>query len=179
MDTLDVIMNEIEEVIKHIDRNQLATISQLFQKDKRIFVDGEGRSSLMAKGFAMRLMHLGFQVYVISETITPALQEKDILVSVSGSGTSSSVLYNMRRGKKMGVSNIAVTSNALNPLAKESTYVLVVPGTIKADTGNERKSVQLLSSLFDQSLHITLDALCLLISKNIQVSNTTATKAHW
>ena len=40
---------------------------------KRIYVMGAGRSGLVAKAFAMRLMHLGMHAYVVGETITPAL----------------------------------------------------------------------------------------------------------
>ncbi|NLO77568.1 MAG: 6-phospho-3-hexuloisomerase, partial [Methanomicrobiales archaeon] len=39
---------------------------------ERIYVMGAGRSGLVAKGFAMRLMHLGMHSYVVGETITPA-----------------------------------------------------------------------------------------------------------
>ncbi len=38
---------------------------------KRIYVMGAGRSGLIAKAFAMRLMHLGMHSYVVGETITP------------------------------------------------------------------------------------------------------------
>ena len=42
---------------------------------KRIYVIGAGRSGLVAKAFAMRLMHLGLHAYVVGETITPALNK--------------------------------------------------------------------------------------------------------
>ena len=58
---------------------------------RRIYVMGAGRSGLVAKGFAMRLMHLGFQSYVVGETITPALQKGDVIVIFSGSGRTKTV----------------------------------------------------------------------------------------
>jgi Predicted sugar phosphate isomerase involved in capsule formation len=45
---------------------------------------GAGRSGLVAKAFAMRLMHLGMISYVVGETITPALQTGDLIVVLSG-----------------------------------------------------------------------------------------------
>ena len=51
---------------------------------QRIYVMGAGRSGLVAKGFAMRLMHLGLQSYVVGETITPALRKGDVIVVFSG-----------------------------------------------------------------------------------------------
>lgn len=36
---------------------------------KNIFVMGAGRSGFVAKAFAMRLMHLGYNVYVVGKTV--------------------------------------------------------------------------------------------------------------
>lgn len=55
----------------------------------------------------------------------------------------------------------------------------MVPGTVKGDLGSDRKSIQLLSSLFDQSIHIVLDGLCLYLSQRDKISNEAATKTHW
>jgi 6-phospho-3-hexuloisomerase len=58
---------------------------------QRIYVMGAGRSGLVAKAFAMRMMHLGFQAYVVGETITPALRQGDLMVIFSGSGRTKTV----------------------------------------------------------------------------------------
>ena len=52
---------------------------------------GAGRSGLAAKAFAMRLMHLGFNVYLVGETTTPAVQPDDLVIAVSGSGETPSI----------------------------------------------------------------------------------------
>ena len=62
MRTIDAIMEEIIEVIEKVDEEHLKGALKYFVKEKRIFVDGEGRSGFQAKGFAMRLMHLGYNV---------------------------------------------------------------------------------------------------------------------
>ncbi len=172
-------MDEINSVLSKVDRNQLEEAVNFISKDTRIFVDGEGRSGLMAKGFAMRLMHLGYSVYSVGETITPAVQKNDIYFSVSGSGESGNVVLNTKKAKEKGCSIIAVTSKAESSIGSLGDKLIVVPGTTKGDKGQERKSVQLLSSLFDQSLHIVLDALCLMLSEKDNVSNGEATAKHW
>ena len=177
--TLDIILKEIEGVLSQVDEAQIADVMGAFSKDRRVFVDGEGRSGFSAKGFAMRLMHIGYTVFFVGETITPAMKESDLFVAVSGSGTSANVLNDAKKAKKAGAELIAVTSKPESPLAAEANRVLVIPGTVKGDAGAGRKSVQLLSSLFDQSLHIVLDALCLLLSQRDQTANETATGAHW
>lgn len=179
MEVLAAVMEEIEGVISKVDRDAFKHFTEEFKREQRIFVDGEGRSGLMAKGFAMRLMHLGYRVYVVGETITPAVEADDIFMAVSGSGESENVLSDAKKAVQKGCSLLVVTSNPESALAKLARSVLIVPGTVKSDTGEKRKSIQLLSSLFDQSLHITLDCICLELSKRDRVSNDQATKTHW
>ena len=74
---------------------------------------------------------------------------------------------------------LAVTSKPASPLGQCADVVLEIPGTVKGDAGGERKSIQLLSSLFDQSLHIVLDAVSLAISRRDHIANEQATATHW
>lgn len=82
------VMEEINQVMTLVDAEQLASLLPLYTKDKKIFVSGAGRSGFQAKGFAMRLMHLGYQSYVMGETITPPLHSGDLFVAISGSRTT-------------------------------------------------------------------------------------------
>lgn len=179
VEVLQTIMKEIDVVLERIREEELQALIGQLDKKKRVFVDGEGRSGLTAKGFAMRLMHLGYTVFVVGETITPAIGAGDVFIGVSGSGNSANVVNDTRKAAEKGAIVIAVTGKADSVLAQLAETVLVVPGTVKGDAGENRGSVQLLSSLFDQSLHITLDAVCLLLSYRNHTANEAATKAHW
>jgi 6-phospho-3-hexuloisomerase len=176
MRTIDQIVEEIKDVIAKVDEDEIKKIVSIFKKEMRIFVDGEGRSGFQAKGFAMRLMHIGYSSYVMGETITPALKKGDIYVAISGSGKTKNTLSNAKAAKDLGLTIIGVTSKKDSPLAEISDLVLEVPGKTKNDTGVA--SIQLLSSLFDQSVHIVLDDLCLLISKKDNLSDNEAAKNH-
>lgn len=176
---LETILDEITGVLDKVDETGLKETLAYLKKEKRIFVDGEGRSGLMAKGFAMRLMHLGYSVYVIGETITPAIKKEDVFIVVSGSGESANSLEDTKKAKKTGSKIIAVTSKENSSIAELADSILLVPGTVKSEQGENRTSIQLLSSLFDQTLHITLDVLCLMISRRDGFSNEEATKKHW
>lgn len=179
MELFDIILDEITGVISKVDEESFKKAASVISKEKRIFVHGEGRSGLMAKGFAMRLMHIGYEVYVVGETITPALKKEDLFITVSGSGKSANILSDTKKAKNLGCEVVAFTSNTESELAKEADIIVIVPGTVKGDTGEGRKSIQLLSSLFDQSIHIVLDGLCLYLSKRDNMSNEEATKIHW
>ena len=176
MGLINEVVSEINEVMKLVDEKQIDNAEKLIQKDKRIFVLGSGRSGLMAKGFAMRLMHIGYTVFVIGETITPSVQAGDVLISVSGSGKTSSIIELTEKAKQNGVEVIGVTSSNESPLAKLGDETLIVPGATK--TGDGVKSIQLLSTLFDQSVHVTLDILALKLSRRDNVSNDSAAHTH-
>ena len=176
MRTIDQILEEIKDVIEKVDEEQVKKIMNVFKKGTRIFVDGEGRSGFQAKGFAMRLMHIGYNSYVMGETITPALKKGDIFLAISGSGKTKNILSNAKAAKDLGLTIIGVTSKKDSPLGEVSDLVLEVPGKTKNDNGVA--SIQLLSSLFDQSVHIVLDDLCLLISKKDNLSDSEASKNH-
>ena len=104
--TLDIILKEIEGVLSQVDEAQIADVMGAFSKDRRVFVDGEGRSGFSAKGFAMRLMHIGYTVFFVGETITPAMKEGDLFVAVSGSGTSANVLNDAKKAKKAKIEKV-------------------------------------------------------------------------
>lgn len=176
MELVNQVLEEINEVMGMVQEKQLKEAENIIQKDRRIFVLGAGRSGLMAKGFAMRLMHIGYTVYVVGETITPSIQSDDVLVSVSGSGKTGSVLELTQKAKADGVKIIALTSNADSSLGKLGNATVVIPGATK--NGDGVKSIQLLSSLFDQSVHITLDVLTLLLSRRDHVSNDSSKSTH-
>jgi 6-phospho-3-hexuloisomerase len=179
MSLLNSILKEINDVVSKVDEQSLFQAANEISKEKRIFVLGEGRSGLMAKGFAMRLMHLGYIVYVVGETITPSIDKNDLVIAVSGSGKSKNVVSDTQKAKEKGCRILVFTCNLNSPLANISDVTVIVPGTVKDDLGSNRKSIQLLSSLFDQSVHIVLDAVCLYLSKRDGITNETATKTHW
>ena len=60
MRLIEEIMNEICEVMDKFDEDTLDQAMTLLSKDKKIFVDGEGRSGFVGRCFAMRLMHIGY-----------------------------------------------------------------------------------------------------------------------
>ena len=78
---------------------------------------GLGRSGLVARAFAMRLMHLGISVYVVGETTTPALSPEDCLCNF-GSGETFSIISAAEIAHKRGTKIIAVTSYVDSTLGK-------------------------------------------------------------
>lgn len=178
MNKLETILAEIHAVTKQVEEESIQKVASLVGEGKRVFLIGEGRSGLMAKSFAMRLMHLGASVFVVSETITPSIEKGDILIAVSGSGKTKSVTWTAEAAKSLGCEVIAVTTNTESPLAANATFVLHVPAATKYRRENEQPSIQPLGSLFDQSIHVLFDTICLLYSELQQVDHQQAFNKH-
>jgi 6-phospho-3-hexuloisomerase len=175
---IETILREIQVVLQQVNQTNIEHAVAVLKSGKRIFVVGEGRSGLMGKSFAMRLMHLGATVYVVGETITPALEKGDVLVSVSGSGTTKSVLMIAQKARELGCPVLAVTTNPESELAKTATHILHIPAATKYRREGELASVQPLGSLFDQCAHILFDAICLRYSTLHSVDHQEAFSRH-
>ncbi|MEM0043000.1 MAG: 6-phospho-3-hexuloisomerase [Thermofilaceae archaeon] len=133
--TMLEIAEQILKVARAVDRQQVLKMLEILLEAKnsgaKVLIVGAGRSGLVGKAFAMRLMHLGFNVYVLGETITPAVSKGDLVIAISGSGTTQIVVSVAEAAKKMGAYVLAVTSFPDSPLAKVSDHVVRIPGRTK------------------------------------------------
>jgi len=156
---IDTVAKEISTVLLNIDEDEALDLSNHIKEANRLFVYGEGRSGLMGKAFAMRLMHGGFSVYVIGETITPNIKEDDLLIAISGSGSTGSILQISSKAKESGAKVFLVTTNKESEIASICNGFLIIPAATKYRRENEPSTIQPLGNQFDQSLHLVLDAI--------------------
>ncbi|WP_141433565.1 6-phospho-3-hexuloisomerase [Bacillus sp. 03113] len=178
MNKSELIIEEIQSVLRNIDESHLLQLASVLNQSKRIFVIGEGRSGLMAKSFAMRLMHLGATVYVIGETITPSMKKGDTLLAISGSGQTKSVVWVAEKASSIECKVIAISTAEESPLSKHALNVIIIPAATKFRKENETKTIQPLGSLFDQCAHILFDTVCLYYSEMNEISNQQALQLH-
>jgi 6-phospho-3-hexuloisomerase len=149
-------------------------------KAKRVYVIGAGRSGLVAKAFAMRLMHLGLQAYVVGETITPSLTAGDAMVIFSGSGRTKTVADIAETAKEIGAHICLITSNAESRIGKIADCIVIIEHQrdAVADDGmefeirqmmGEHKSFAPLGTLFETASMIFGDAV---ISRLMEITKT-------
>lgn len=177
-DNLSTVLLEIEGVAHKTDREGIDTLVDRLLDAPRVFVTGEGRSGLMGKAFAMRLMHLGLSVYVIGETITPAVGKGDLVVAISGSGKTGGTVRAVQGARGAGAAVHAVTTDPQSPLGEAADAALVLPAATKYRRADEAPTIQPLSSLFDQMSHIVLDVVCLEVARRRDVDNDDAGTRH-
>lgn len=103
--------SRIDVIASHMSDEEVSRFIEELLRAKRIYVMGAGRSGLVAKAFAMRLMHLGMISYVVGETITPALKPGDLIVVLSGSGKTRTIAEIVETAKDIGGRICLITSN--------------------------------------------------------------------
>ena len=133
LSSMRLIIENIEEVIDKLDREAIKAMLQKIIDCNQVFVMGAGRSGLVAKAFAMRLMHLGLSVYVVGETTTPAVLPQDIVIAISGSGETRTIADLGKLAKDIGSTLITITSKKDSTLSIISDIVVLIPSKNKND----------------------------------------------
>ncbi|PZE21126.1 6-phospho-3-hexuloisomerase [Paenibacillus xerothermodurans] len=158
MATINQVIEEVAGVLHNCKMQEYDNLVDLLRQDVRFFFTGEGRSGLVAKMIAMRLMHSGKRVFVTGETTTPSIRKGDALIVITGSGSTPSIVHVCKSASQQDAYVFAVTTNA--ELYKESWCdgILHVPAATKQRAHNEPPTIQPLGNQFDQSVHLLLDA---------------------
>ena len=165
---LDCIKASISEL--NPDEVEKLITFMLDSKDKKIFTVGMGRSGFVARAFALRLMNLGFNVYFLGETITPAAEKGDLLIAISGTGSTKMVLTAGSAAKDIGATVVAITSFRESPLGKMADLIVKIQGRTKAGMPieedylarqiiGEREPLTPLGSIFENNSMVFLDSL--------------------
>ncbi len=126
--TLQIITNELYKYGKLIKEDEVKEVVELCQKANRIFIAGAGRSGFCARGFANRMMHLGFTVYFVGETTTPSIQEGDLLIVGSGSGTTASLVSDCKKAKAQKAIIATLTICPEAPIGEMADAIITIPG---------------------------------------------------
>lgn len=133
--TMKEIVEFINRVIDLLKPEQVDALIEnlvdVYRRGAKVLVIGAGRSGLVGKAFAMRLMHLGFNVYVLGETITPSIGEGDLVVAISGSGRTRLIVTAAEAAKKVKAKIAAITSYPDSPLGQLADIVVEIPGRTK------------------------------------------------
>lgn len=157
------------KIIKDDDVEKgISMLLENLENGRKILIVGAGRSGLAARAFAMRLMHMGFNVYVFGETITPGMGENDLVIAISGSGSTKLIVTASNAAKDVKAKILAITSHAESPLAKIADHCIIIPGrtklaaekdyTVRQILG-EHEPLAPLGTLFEITLNVFLDSL--------------------
>jgi 6-phospho 3-hexuloisomerase len=186
-DAVENITDHVSFVLEQLNDQEVNKFIIEIEAAKKVYIYGAGRSGLVAKAFAMRLMHLGISVYVVGEITTPAIEPEDIFITISGSGETTSVINSAKISRSVGAKVIAITSYPESTLGKLADEIVLVPGRV-LDQGSkdfhlrqikgEHYTLAPMGTLFEVSVLIILDALIAELMTRLKKSESDLKKRH-
>ncbi len=166
---VELLLSEHQEACQLLNEEKFNDLYKELNLANRIFVSAAGRSLLQIKGFAMRLMHIDYNVVMVNEITTPAITKDDLLIVASGSGETTGIINQVNKAKNIGARTIAITLNPNSTLAIISDDFLLLPKITSKVTGGTQ---------FEQFLGITLDAFIVSIMEDKNMDNNYIFKNH-
>lgn len=162
---------EISETVEKIREDKIDELIKKIQNAKKIYVSGAGRSLLIMRCLAMRLMHLGFESYVVGDTTTPAFEKKDLLILGSGSGETGGLILTANKAKIIGGSVCVITIKKESTLGRLADLTIEIPAyTAKVKYKDMKKSVLPSGSLFEESMLVLADTIVVPLAKEKDIS---------
>ncbi|EOI53509.1 6-phospho-3-hexuloisomerase [Enterococcus gilvus] len=171
---------ELAGTLKKVDQRQMDRLVEAISQAKRIFVSGAGRSLLMLKGFAMRLMHLGYEVYVVGEVTTPAFLPEDLLILASASGETSSLVQTAKKAREIGGDIISFTIFPESTLARLSTGVVKISAYTdkRPESETNQKGILPGGSMFEEAVLLLADSLIVELALEQKIPTDRAFEKH-
>jgi 6-phospho-3-hexuloisomerase len=149
------IADRVTVALDRLDPATIARVVDVLVRAPATFVYGAGRSGIIGRAFAMRLVQAGLTAYVIGESVTPIVRRGDVVVVLSGRGESQSSLQTANIVRREGAELIVITGRASSKLAHIATALVPLDFAEDAD----RPRFAPLGTLFESaSLRLT-DAL--------------------
>ncbi|HTT35171.1 MAG TPA: SIS domain-containing protein [Thermoplasmata archaeon] len=141
--------------VGRLDPRTVGRVVELLVGAPTTFVYGAGRSGIIGRAFAMRLVQVGLTAFVIGESVTPIVRRGDAVFILSGRGESHSSIQAANIVRREGAELVVVTAKPSSKLAHVATILL--PLEFAEDA--EQRELAPLGTLFESaSLRLT-DAL--------------------
>lgn len=126
MDHQQFILDNLTRILNVTDKSKAADLLKMVQEAGSTFIGGAGRSLLVSRFFAMRLVHSGYSVYMVGEVVTPAIKAGDLLILVSGSGGTATLLPFVKKAKELGAKLAVISMKKSSAMADVADLVIQV-----------------------------------------------------
>jgi len=176
--TYKLILNEISQALNHVDESEVNCLTENIMNAETIFLFGVGRTFLSLQAFCKRLNHLGIKAYCVGDFNEPAITENDLLIIGSGSGETVCPVQIAKTAKKYNAKVAHIGSNPQSSLKQYADIFVRIPVKTKLNLSDELDSAQIMSSLFEQSLYILCDSICMMIAKEKNLDIKSLWKFH-
>lgn len=148
----DYIGRRVSESVAAIEPARIERALAILSSAPTTFVYGAGRSGIVGRAFAMRLVQAGLTAFVIGESVTPIVKKGDAVFILSGRGESYSSMQTANIVRREGAELVVVTARASSKLAHAASLLI----TLDFPEEPERPRYAPLGTLFEAaSLRLT------------------------
>ena len=159
------IINEVQDVLDQVDEAEVEVLVNEILAAEKVFFFAVGRVFLSLECMAKRLGHLGIDCQVVGSINEKPATPRDLLLVASGSGESKLPVEIARIAKSKGSRLGIITSARSSTLKAMADFAVHLPCPTKNDAAAGVASIQPMSALFDQSLHIFGDTAAILVQR--------------
>ncbi|ESS73185.1 3-hexulose-6-phosphate synthase RmpA [Methyloglobulus morosus KoM1] len=122
----DRILDKISSVLSATNDAYYQQLTDMLDSANRIFIAGAGRSGLVGRFFAMRLVHSGYDTSMVGEVVTPSINAGDLLVVISGSGETEQLIAFTKKARSMGAKILLICSKASSTIGDMADAVFQI-----------------------------------------------------
>ncbi len=159
-ESIEYICTSMNEVLKNSNKSDVRKTAMTIIDAPQVFVYGAGRSGLVGRTFAMRLMQLGQRAFFIGETITPAVKDGDCVLFVSKTGETQTAIQAAKVVTERVKAKVIVLTSSPDSTLADFADVLMVLDVVRSE---KDASLAPLGTVFENSAMVFLDALIALI----------------
>lgn len=163
---VDIVIKENKTVLEKVDTKELEVLIDEIGKAKTIQLYAMGRMQLSARGFAMRLKHMGFDTYLVYDTTTPRIGEGDLLLDICA--VTNVELNVIKCAKEAGARIGLLTAHPENEHGQLADFTVRIPGQIFGGD-LEVPSIQPMASLLEQSMFLFTDIVTMMLIERYHV----------
>ncbi len=124
---------DLETVFSKLDSSQLEILCQELLSAKRIVCYGVGREGLIMAAIAMRLMHAGFNSYVVGEMVTPPVGSGDVFFTSAGPGHFPTIETLLTVAREAGGRTVVMTAQPARATQMPVDVVIYLPAQTMVD----------------------------------------------
>jgi 6-phospho-3-hexuloisomerase len=145
----------VSDSLRRVDPALIDRTLEILGVAPSTFVYGAGRSGIIGRAFAMRLVQAGLRAYVIGESVTPIVQRGDAVFILSGRGESYSSMQTANIVRREGAELVVITARSTSKLAHAASLLIVLDFPEDAS----RPKLAPLGTLFESAALRLTDAL--------------------
>lgn len=173
-ESLQYILEEVQRVLERVKPELVDDVVESVLSAQKIFIYGVGRSGLVGKAFAVRLVQMGLRVYFVGDMTTPIVEEGDLVMIVSNTGETMSAVQTANITRRVGAKVIGFTSNQHSKLAQASNVVV----ELSLGSDERRRKHAPLGTIFEDACFLLFDSLVPVLMNRLGLNESSLRRRH-